>query len=162
MLWIYIASYIIMPSPPDAPPDGLSIGYLMHWGARLLRRLADRRLKPLGMSWSHLPVINALDANEALSQKALAEIAAIEQPTMVTTLARMERDGIVGRRPDPKDGRSVLFYLTPATRKKLPAVRRAVSEVNEDALEGLPKSERVRFRAQLEAMIRAMDEKTRG
>jgi DNA-binding MarR family transcriptional regulator len=109
-----------------------------------------------------LPVINALDANEALSQKALAEIAAIEQPTMVTTLARMERDGIIGRRPDPKDGRSVLFFLTPATRKKLTAIRHAVIKVNEDALEGLPVSERARFRAQLEAMIRAMDEKTRG
>jgi len=151
-----------MPNPPDAPPDELSIGYLMHWGARLLRRLADRRLKPFGMSWSHLPVINALAANEALSQKALAEIVAVEQPTMVATLARMERDGLIGRRPDPKDGRSVLFFLTPATRKKLPAIRRAVIEVNEDALDGLAVGERARFRAQLEAMIRAMDDKTRA
>ncbi len=151
-----------MPHPPDAPPDELSIGYLMHWGARLLRRLADRRLKPFGMSWSHLPVINTLDANEALSQKAIAEIVAVEQPTMVATLARMERDGLIGRRPDPKDGRGVLFFLTPATRKKLPAIRRAVVAINEDALEGLAVNERARFRAQLEAMIRAMDEKTRA
>jgi MarR family transcriptional regulator for hemolysin len=146
---------------PDAPPDELSIGYLMHWGARLLRRLADRRLKPLGLSWSHLPVINALAAQELLSQKALAEIAAIEQPTMVATLARMERDGIIARSPDPKDGRSVLFFLTPTTRKKLPAIRRAVAEVNVDALDGLPAAERGRFRTQLEAMIRAMDDKAR-
>jgi len=140
----------------------LSIGYLMHWGARLLRRLADRRLKPLGLSWSHLPVINALAASEPLSQKALTEIAQIEQPTMVATLARMERDGIIARRPDPRDKRSVLFSLTPATRKKLVAIRGAVAEVNSEALEGLPEGERQRFRRQLEAMIRAMDEKPRG
>ena len=133
----------------------------MHWGARQLRRLADRRLKPLGLSWSHLPIINALAANEALSQKALAEIAAIEQPTMVATLARMERDGAILRRPDPRDGRSVLFSLTPATRKKLAAIRRAVIDVNEDALRGLPEGERRRFREQLETMIRAMDQKTK-
>jgi DNA-binding MarR family transcriptional regulator len=151
-----------MAGAPDSQPDALSVGYLMHWGARLLRRLADRRLKSFGMSWSHLPVINALAANEALSQKALAELVAVEQPTMVATLARMERDGIIARRPDPKDGRSVLFSLMPATRKKLPAIRRAVSEVNDDALEGLPVNERARFRALLEAMIRAMDEKTRA
>ena len=146
----------------DLPADELSIGYLMHWGARLLRRLADRRLKPLGLSWSHLPVINALAANEALSQKALAEIAAIEQPTMVATLARMERDGVIARRPDPRDGRSVLFSLTPPTRKKIAAIRRAVAEVNTDALRGLPEGERRRFRQQLETMIRAMDEQARG
>jgi DNA-binding MarR family transcriptional regulator len=147
---------------PDPSADELSIGYLMHWGARLLRRLADRRLKALGLSWSHLPVINALAAREALAQKALAEIAQIEQPTMVATLARMERDGVIVRRPDPRDGRSVLFSLTAATRKKIPAIRRAVADVNEDALRGLPESERRRFRAQLETMIRAMDELPRG
>jgi MarR family transcriptional regulator, transcriptional regulator for hemolysin len=147
--------------PEPDPSEELSIGYLMHWGARLLRRLADRRLKPLGLSWSHLPVINALAANDALSQKALAEICAIEQPTMVATLARMERDGIVARRPDPHDGRSVLFFLTPATRKKLAAIRRAVAAVNDDALRGLPESQRQQFRQQLEAMIRAMEETAR-
>ena len=141
------------------PETELSIGYLMHWGARLLRRLADRRLKPLGLSSAHLPVINALIDNAALSQKALAEIAAIEQPTMAATLARMARDGIVERRPDPHDGRSALFSLCVATRKKIPAIRRAVEAVNAEALRGLPEDQRRQFRRQLETMIRAMDKK---
>ena len=38
----------------------LSMGYMLNWGARLVRRLADRRLKSLGLSAGHLPVINAL------------------------------------------------------------------------------------------------------
>lgn len=136
----------------------LSIGYLVHWGGRLLRRLADRRLKALGLSSAHLPVINALADEEPLSQKALAEIAAIEQPTMAAMLVRMERDRIVERRPDPNDRRSSLFSLTPATRKKIPALRRAVEQVNEEALHGLPPDQRRRFRTQLETMIRAMDQ----
>ncbi|HEX4112570.1 MAG TPA: MarR family transcriptional regulator [Stellaceae bacterium] len=139
------------------PDDELSLGYLMHWGARLLRRLADRKLKPLGLSSAHLPVINALAGRDALSQKALAEIAAIEQPTMAATLARMERDRIIERRPDPNDKRSALFSLTPATRKKLGALQRAVQEVNREALHGLPEGERRQFRDQLETMIRAME-----
>lgn len=124
-----------------------------------MRRLADRRLKPLGLSSAHLPVINALIDNAALSQKALAEIAAIEQPTMAATLARMERDRIVERRPDPHDGRSALFSLSPATRKKIPAIRRAVEAVNAEALRGLPEDQRRQFRRQLETMIRAMDKR---
>ncbi len=139
------------------PNDELSLGYLMHWGARLLRRLADRRLKAIGLSTAHLPVINALIDNPALSQKALAEIASIEQPTMAATLARMERDRLVERRPDPDDKRGALYSLTPATRRKIGAIRRAVEEVNREALSGLPETQRPQFRRQLETMIRAMD-----
>jgi MarR family transcriptional regulator, transcriptional regulator for hemolysin len=139
------------------PVRELSIGYLVHWGGRLLRRLADRRLKALGLSSAHLPVITALAEDEPLSQKALAEIAAIEQPTMAAMLARMERDRIVERRPDPNDKRSSLFSLTPATRKKIPALRRAVEQVNDEALRGLPADQRLVFRRQLETVIRAMD-----
>jgi DNA-binding MarR family transcriptional regulator len=153
MRWIYIASYILMPE------SELSLGYLMHWGGRLLRRLADDRLKALGLSSAHLPVINALADLEALSQKALAAIAEIEQPTMAATLARMERDGIVERRPDPRDKRSALFSLAPATRKKIAPLRRAIEEVNGEALRGLPENQRRQFRRQLEAMIRAMDKR---
>lgn len=137
--------------------DDLSLGYLMHWGARLLRRLADRRLKALGLSSAHLPVINALAKNEALSQKALAETAAIEQPTMAAMLTRMERDRLVERRADPDDKRSALFSLTPATRKKIPAIRLAVEDVNREALRSLPADQRRPFRRQLETMVRTID-----
>jgi MarR family transcriptional regulator, transcriptional regulator for hemolysin len=139
------------------PNDELSLGYLMHWGGRLLRRLADRRLKAIGLSSAHLPVINALIDNPARSQKALAEIAAIEQPTMAAMLARMERDRLIERRPDPDDKRSALYSLTPATRRKIGAIRHAVEEVNREALSGLPEAQRPQFRRQLETMIRAME-----
>jgi len=143
---IYIASYIMPPSDP-------SIGYLVHWAGRLLRRLADRRLEPLGLSSAHLPVLTAILAQGALSQKVLAEAAEIEQPTMAATLARMERDGIVRREPDPDDGRSVLFSLSPAMQKKVGALRAVIESINVDALAGLPADERARFKPLLVAMI---------
>jgi len=139
--------------------EELSLGYLMHWGARLMRRLADRRLKPLGLSSAHLPVLNALIAQDELSQKALAGIAEIEQPTMAATLARMERDGIVLRRQDPNDKRSALYALTPATRKKIGAIRLMVETVNQEALHGLPAAQRAQFRRQLQTMILALEKK---
>ncbi len=144
------------------PTNDLSVGYLMNWGGRLLRRLADRHLKPLGLTAAYLPVLNALATHEALAQKALARIAAIEQPTMAATLARMERDGIIVRQPDPHDGRSALFSLSPATRRKLPALRRAIAMVNEEALAGLPASERGRFHRQLHAVVAALEERLRS
>jgi len=135
----------------------LSMGYLLNWGARLVRRLADRRLKKLGLSAAHLPVVNALAENEAMSQKALAAYASIEQPTMAATLARMERDGLVERRPDPHDKRSSLFLLTAATRKKLPAMRAAIKEIDAEVLAALPAHLRQPFRRQLRMTLDGME-----
>ena len=73
--YINIASDIIMQTKP-------SMGQLTNRAARLFRRLADRRLEPLGLSAGHLPVLTALMASDALSQKALTEQAGIEQPSM--------------------------------------------------------------------------------
>ena len=136
--------------------DDLSMGYLMHWAARLFRRMADRRLHPLGFSSGHLPVLTALIDSESLSQKALTEHAGIEQPTMAATLARMERDFIIERRPDPRDGRSSLFSLAPATRAKVAALQAAIEDMNTDALAVLPEEDRGRFREMLLAVIASL------
>jgi DNA-binding MarR family transcriptional regulator len=42
----------------------------------------------------------------------LSRVVAIEPPTMVRTVDRMVRDGLVERRPDPNDGRISRVYLT--------------------------------------------------
>ena len=79
------------------PDTELSMGYLLNWGARLVRRLGDRRLKDLGLSVAHLPVINALAEKGAMSQKALAAYAAyvINATQFVLKLraARLEQPG---------------------------------------------------------------------
>lgn len=119
-----------------------SAGYLTNWAARLLARMIDRKLKPLGLSSGQLPVFFALSAVPALTQKALAEAAAIEQPTMAATLARMERNGLIERQADPRDGRSALVKLTPSAVNKAPAVLDAVHRGNAEALAGLDSHER--------------------
>lgn len=139
------------------PEIELSMGYMLNWSARLIRRLADRRMKTLGLSAGHLPVINALAENEPMSQKALAAYAAIEQPTMAATLARMERDGLVERQSDPEDGRSTLFWLTAATRMKLPAVRAAIKGMDAEVLAALPEGARQSLRRQLRMIIDGME-----
>ena len=139
-----------------------SMGYLMQWAARLFRRLADRRLEPLGLSSGHLPVLNALAANGAMSQRALAELASIEQPTMAATLARMERDAIIERQPDPHDKRVSLFSLTPATWQKIGPLRVVVEDMSANALSGLPEEDRDRFRHMLRTVIATLERDCQG
>jgi MarR family transcriptional regulator, transcriptional regulator for hemolysin len=119
-----------------------SAGYLTNWAARLFARVIDRKLKPFGLSSGQLPVFFALSGTAALTQKALAEAAAIEQPTMAATLVRMERDGLILRQADPRDGRSALVSLTPDAIKKAPAVLDTVHRSNAEALAGLDGDER--------------------
>lgn len=149
-----------------------SLGHQVNRAARLFRRLADRRLEPLGLSSGHLPVLTALMDGEAvsqkavsqkaLSQKALTEIAGIEQPTMAATLSRMERDGLIRREPDPHDRRSVRFSLTATTQAKLPAIRAAVDTMTAEALAAVPGEGREAFTAMLGTMIAWLERAVEG
>lgn len=135
-----------------------SSGYLANWAARLFARAIDRRLAPLGLSSAYMPVFFALAAGDELSQKTLAETASVEQPTMAATLKRMERDGLIVRRPDPRDGRAALISLTPAALDKLKGVKAAGLAVNEIAMAPLTEREREQYHTLLLKVIRALSD----
>jgi DNA-binding MarR family transcriptional regulator len=139
-----------------------SSGYMTNWAARLFARAIDLRLKPLGLSSAYMPVIFALAHGEALSQRALTQAAAIEQPTMAATLSRMERDGLIERKPDPSDGRSALVSLTPGATAKLPQLAVAVADVNAVAAAVLDAEEERQFMATLDKIIAALSEADRA
>ncbi|MEN3930279.1 MarR family transcriptional regulator [Microvirga sp. W0021] len=124
---------------------------MTNWVARLFAKVVDRQLKPHGLSSAHLPVMNALGDGSALSQKALVEIAAVEQPTMAATLARMERDNLVIRAPDPNDKRSSLFSLTEHGLEKFQNAQRVFLDINAQALIGLTETEKKQY---LEMLLR--------
>jgi MarR family transcriptional regulator for hemolysin len=119
-----------------------SAGYMTNWAARLFARAIDRKLKEFGVSSGQMPVFFALGDGAAMTQKALAAVASIEQPTMAATLSRMERDGLIERRPDPGDRRSQLVALTPAAMAKALRVREGATAINNAAFEGLDEAER--------------------
>jgi DNA-binding MarR family transcriptional regulator len=132
---------------------GRAAGHLTAWASRLYARLIDRRLAMIGVSSGYLPVFFALADGQALSQKALVEQAAIEQSTMAATLARMVRDGLVQRQPDPKDGRAVLFSLTPQALAKVPAIAETGAAANAEAMEGLTPEQAEAYRTTLRTII---------
>jgi DNA-binding MarR family transcriptional regulator len=118
---------------------------MTNWAARLFARDMERRLKGLGVLPAQLPILLSLAEESPLSQKALVEIAAVEQPSMVVNLRRMERDGLIQRRPDPADSRSSLISLTSLARSKLDPVREAIRAGNAEALAGFTDAETTRY-----------------
>jgi DNA-binding MarR family transcriptional regulator len=134
----------------------LSAGYMTNWAARLFATAIERRVKSHGLSAAHLPVFFALADGAARTQKDLAAAAAVEQPTMAATLARMERDGLIRRAPDPDDGRSSLISLTETALAEIDAVRRATEEVNAVALADFAPAERDVFLSLLDKVVTAL------
>lgn len=134
-----------------------SAGYMTNLAGRLFLRELERQLAPIGLTPAHMPVLLALEKGEALTQKTLAERARVEQPTMAATLNRMERDGLVERRVNPQDGRSMLVQLTPLAREKLPLVERAATALNTLVLDQLLPDERVQYFALLRKVISVLE-----
>ena len=109
-------------------------GHLISLAARGFARLSEARLKPLGFGVGHLPVLVALQDGRASTQRDLARFARIEQPPMAQMLARMERDGLIQRTPDPADGRSSRIRLTKAAEARMPVAVAALFQGNHEAL----------------------------
>lgn len=104
-------------------------------------RLHESRLRELGFSMSQMPVLIALEESGELSQKELARIARVEQPTMAELLARMERDGVVERKPNPDDKRASITSLSRRSRARMPKAKAELMQGEEDAMAGLSAEE---------------------
>jgi DNA-binding MarR family transcriptional regulator len=119
-----------------------SFGYLLNRAARVLAHRLNERLRPHGVGIGQWAVLMFLWARDGMSQAELSRSVAIEPPTMVRTVDRLVRDGLVTRTPDPADGRTTRIRLTQrgwAVRDELVpeavAVNRAVTEsLTEDEL----------------------------
>jgi MarR family transcriptional regulator, transcriptional regulator for hemolysin len=130
-----------------------AIGYWLNRASRMLLRLQDERLRPHGFSMGQIPVVGALMDGSVRSQKELAQLARVTQPTMAEMLARMERDGVVRRTADPDDGRGSLISLTEPALERLPTMREALMISESEAVAGLTEREVATLRALLQRVV---------
>jgi DNA-binding MarR family transcriptional regulator len=132
-------------------------GHLVSLAARGFARLSEARLKPLGFGVGHLPVLVALQDGRASTQRDLARFARIEQPPMAQMLARMERDGLIERAPDPADRRSSRIRLTEVAEARLPDAVAALLRGNHEVLRDFTDEEAGMLVALLTRLIANLD-----
>lgn len=135
----------------------MSVGYLLHWGARLSARVIEKEIAHLGVSAGQLPVFFALGDGGSMSTTELARVAGIEQPTMTRTLARMEKLGLVRRQRHLTDARSRLFSLSDTARKKAEVIEKIIARTNASIMDILPESERDSFLTELRAVVLGLE-----
>jgi DNA-binding MarR family transcriptional regulator len=87
---------------------------------QLVRRLRAEHRFPL----MHGSVLGRLDREGPQSASDLATKERVRPQSMAQTVADLEADGYVARRPDPADGRRAVVELTSAGRERLEHERR--------------------------------------
>lgn len=118
-----------------------SVGYVVNLTARRMVLALGEQLRPHGMQVGQFPILLCLWSREGLTQRDLAHELALEQPTVANTLKRMERDGLIYRKPDPCDERRALIFLTELGQTIQPHAVQCAIDINTQACEGLSASE---------------------
>lgn len=152
----YILRGVTLPRFDSAPAALINIA------SRALSRVNDQRLRPLGLTFAQMPVLAALSKTDALSQKELAVLARVEQPSMAQLLARMDRDGLIRRTPTEQDRRVSLISLTENGLAKLAQVRSALVETNDQALRGFSAEETDLLVDLMRRLLANLDENSAG
>jgi MarR family transcriptional regulator, organic hydroperoxide resistance regulator len=130
-----------------------SLGYLVNRLARSMAGQLAERMRPAGVGIGQWAVLLFLWARDGMSQADLSRVVAIEPPTMVRTIDRMVRDGLVTRVADPADGRISRIHLTERGRALRDELVPMAIAVNEATFARLTDRERATFQRLLTKLI---------
>jgi len=139
------------PDPSNVP------SFLIKQVARELSRLTETQLRPLGLGMASLPVLEAVRQGKATTQAELARLLRVEQPSMAQTLARLERDLLIRRSPDPQRPRAQRIELTALALQRLPQAREILNEGNTRMLGGFSVDETMRLPSFLQRLSANLD-----
>ena len=122
-----------------------SAGFLANHMARLFASALHKKIAPLGLAPAQFMTFLELWVEEGLTQKELMSRLDVEQATMANTLARMERDGLITRKPHPDDRRAQSVWLTEKARGLETSAKEAAMAVSTTALSGISPEEATLF-----------------
>lgn len=107
-----------------------TIDFQLRWGwtklARLYTALAERHGISMSVGYALLSI-----EREGTPSTKLGPRMGMESTSLSRTLKSMESRGLIERRPDPTDGRSVRVFLTPSGIEARKQTRNLVVQLNE-------------------------------
>lgn len=121
------------------------IGFLVSDVSRLMRRIYDRRVEPLGLTRAQWRVLVHLFRRDGVRQTELAGILEIEKPTLGRLVDQLERKGWVARQVDPDDLRARRLVVSPEARDLITEMDSLAQTVQDDALRGVSDQDATRL-----------------
>ncbi len=134
-----------------------SIGYLINQAARLTHKTMRLQLGPESPHPAYLPVLLWLREKNGQSQADLCGRAGIEQPSMAELLKRMQKDGLLTRKPDPTDSRRKQLFLTSKAKRYSSQLLAWLDAHNAAIAKEVTPADRAKFMYVLRQMISNME-----
>jgi len=119
----------------DYPIDR-SIGFLLGRTFRRWRPIMEQQISSAGISHGMWFFLRALWEKDGVSQREIAEMVGLTQPTAWAALRKLEAQKMVDLQPDSEDKRKVLVFLTDKGRSLEEVLLPRVEHINEVALGG--------------------------
>lgn len=135
-----------------------SLGYLVNYLAKLFTQLQTAYLAPYGVYPGQGAVLLFLWVQDGLTQRELSRQVAIDEASMVRSIDRMERDGLVRRVRNDKDRRQINIFLTDKGRALRDQLVPGAITGNAVATRGFTESEQNQVSVLLHRMIVSLEE----
>jgi DNA-binding MarR family transcriptional regulator len=115
----------------------------------------EAALSPVGLSLAKLGLLHHLaEAKEPLPLSDLAKHEHCVRSNITQLVDRLEKEGLVRRRPDPSDGRSVRAALTAAGQRAYAQGMRALAQAQRAIVTALSAGDAAHLRDALEVLVR--------
>ena len=134
-----------------------SVGYLVQEVARLMRRRFEQEASVHGFTLPQWRALAEIHRRGAIAQVSLAAALDVDQMTVSGIVTRLEKRGLIERRPDPNDSRAKLATLTPAGSTLIANASDVGRTLFESALDGLAQADREAVAAGLRQMRDNLD-----
>lgn len=119
-----------------------SMGFVVNTAAKAFQRSFDIELrKNAGVSLSQWRVVGALVIQPGLTQKEIADKVGIEGATLVPIIDKMEKEGLLKRKPDSDDRRVNRIYLTQKADSLWEAMIECALRIRKSSLKNISESD---------------------
>jgi DNA-binding MarR family transcriptional regulator len=140
---------------PRRPPAADALVFSLLGAAGAVEARLDAAVRPLGLSLAKTGVLMLLaEAGRPLPLSELAEHEGCVRSNITQLVDRLEKDGLVRRRGDPADGRSVRAALTRAGAQVYAKAVRALAQEQRAIVSALSAGEAGRLKAVLQLLAR--------
>jgi len=124
----------------------------------LLEAFQARCFDPFGLRFIDYSVLRMLQLEGELTPTRLADLVVRSSGGMTQILDRLERAGLVARRPEPRDRRKVVVGLTPSGLRLVRRANRAWVAQKRELLSAAGPAELKRLDWAVEELLRRLDE----